>query len=947
MSPSSRLRALVGSAMAALLVASALAVPSTAGARAPDRSAQPARAAVSQAPAQHMAPVGPDDRSAEPVKLRVPSAPATPKAARKGTKAVVTWKAPKANGSPLTGYVVTPYRNGKKAKATSVAAGKTSATVKLPSATGTWTFTVAARNAAGTGPASKRSAPPRLLALPSAPTIRAVTADVNTAVVSWSPPVSDGGSPITNYIIFPYIGAVKQPSQTVPAAPLTATVGGLTAGLTYTFTIAALTGQGLGPESAPSHPVIPNESPWVFWNGSNAEVGVAYSQNVGVSRGVAPWTFSITYGALPPGLTINVNTGTISGIPTTAGSFAFVVRAVGSTGEIGSRLITISVTPAPTIVIPSVPLGEVNAPYALRPTVVGGVAPYVWSFAGGVLPPGLSIDPVTGAISGRPTTAGTFGTDLRVTDAAGLSDVEQIRIVVQPQTVVTLTASAASVNFDSPVTLTATLGPGEVQGNVTIFDRQRTGITVNLGTMPVSFSRATFTLKLPAFGLNQIFVQYDSTNTNAEAISNTVPVQVNGVAGQLLIDQFRQSGVANTPGQFDQYVVLYNNTSIPMQLPGLKVEAPGGVSIEIPTTATTIAPRVGYLIGTNRYNVSFPSIPADLVVPTLGPVPNTGATGLRLRVPDAANTITDAAGSLPGWFTGTPLPAFTSPPTVQNAWVRLRVFGVPQDTRNNVADFRLVATTLGPINGVQSALGSPSPLRQFGPFEQSTILQTTLLDPTKAANEAPNQQIVDATPANPKRLIVRRGITNRGVTPATLLRLRISTLSQVNGAPIPGKPTPPNPAQLRLVNPDTPTDTFTVGGQTVTVRNLSMDSPAQDPPGGGLSTTLTAPLPVGGLPPGGTVFISLTFEADQGGRFWVGWDVEAIGGGPVIPPGLAAAGTMTSAKEKSAKKADQQAAKSRKLTNIQGQQRAERTHGGQRGAGDPEVVLLALLPQLV
>ncbi|WP_406069824.1 fibronectin type III domain-containing protein [Micromonospora sp. NBC_01638] len=915
MSSASRLRALAGSALAGLLVATALTVPGAAAARAPDLTAAPAQAAVPRAPAQRLEPTGP---RAAPAKLRPPSAPAAPKAARKGTKAVVTWKAPAANGSPITGYVVTHYRNGTKAKSTSVDAAKTSATLKLASTKGTWTFTVAARNAAGAGPASKRSAPPKLLALPDAPTLLAATADVTTAVVSWRPPASDGGSPITNYVIVPYVGGVKQPSQTVPATPLTATVSGLTAGVTYTFTVAALSGQGLGPESAPSHSVIPNESPWVFWDGASTEVGVAYSHIVDVVRGRSPYTFSVTYGALPPGLSINPNTGSISGIPTAAGSYALVVRVTSSLGLIGSRLITIPVTPAPNIVIASIPLAEITGPYSLRPTVVGGVAPYTWSIAAGALPPGLTVDPNTGQINGLPTTAGTFGLDLRVTDAAGLSDVRQIRLVVQPHTVVTLNVSTSSVAFDSPITLTANLGPGETAGTVTVFDRQRSGVIANLGSTTVLFSRATITLKPPAFGLNELFVRYDSTLTTANSTSNTVPVQVNGMPGQLLIQQFRQSGLANIPAQFDQFVALYNNTSIPMQLPGITVEAPGGVTVVIPSSETVLEPRHGYLIGTGRYNISVPTLQADLVVPTLGPVPNTGATGLRLRVPDAASTVTDAAGSTPGYFTGNPLPAFNSPPTVRNAWVRIRVRGNPQDTRNNPTDFRLVSTTLGPINGVPSALGTPSPLRQAGPFEQSSILQTTLLDPSKAANEGPNQQIVDATPTSPKRLIVRRGITNRGITPATLVRLRITTLSQPNGAPNPGVPPPPNPAQLRLVNPDTATGTFTVGGRTVTVNNLRMDVPTQDPPGGGLATTLTLPLTIGGLTPGQTLYISLAFEVDQGGRFWAGWDVEAIGGGPVNPPGLAATAAVTSAKEKAANKARQQATKNRKLTNIQG-----------------------------
>ncbi|WP_326554503.1 putative Ig domain-containing protein [Micromonospora sp. NBC_01813] len=914
MSPTYRLRALAASAIAGALIASTFVAPAAAaprtpsqpGTQAPSASQSASQLALAATPAEPTTPA-----AAAKDKQAKPDAPAAPRVAKKDTTAVVTWKAPKDNGSKITEYVITKYHNGKKKAVRTFDATKTSRKLTLPAADGTWTFTVAARNTAGVGPASKRSAPPQLLALPSAPTIIAATADVSTAVVSWLPPASDGGSPIVNYIVFPYLGAVQQPSQTVFSTPTTAVIGALTPGLTYTFTIAALTAEGLGPESAPSHPVIPNESAWVTWTGPSAEIGVAYSHTVGISRGISPWTFSTTYGALPPGLTLSPTTGNISGIPTTPGTYAFVLRAVDSLGHIGSRLITLTVTPPPNIVIASVPLAEVNAPYSLRPTVVGGLAPYVWSISSGILPPGLTLNPATGEISGRPTTAGTYSFGLRVTDAAGLTDTEPVRIVVQQETVVILSSNVSSVYFDHEITFTIDLGPGEVRGTVTIFDKQRTGVTANLGTEPVAFNQASFTLKLPAFGLNSIFVRYDSTITNAVSTSNTLPIQVYGLPGQLLIDQFRQSGVA---GPLDQYVVLYNDTSIPMQLPGIVVEAPGGGSWTIPNTATTIGPRVGYLVAAPAY--STPNIPPDLTVPTLGPIPHSAATGLRLRVPDAASTITDAAGSTPGFFTGTALAAFTTPPTVANAWVRLRVSGTPQDTRDNQTDFRLVATVFGPINGVQSTLGSPSPQRQFGPFEQSNILQTTLADVTKPFDAVPNQEVIPATGTEPRQLVIRRAVTNRGVTPATLLRLRISTLSQVNPAPIPGRPFPPNPALLRLVNPPTPTSPITInGGNVVTVYNLSMDAPAADPPGGGLSTTLTVPLPIGGLVPGQTVYVALTFDVDQGGRFWVGWDVEAIGGGPVIPPSLTA---LTPDKMKTAAEAEQRAAKSRKLTSVGG-----------------------------
>ncbi|SCF01681.1 hypothetical protein [Micromonospora mirobrigensis] len=83
MSPSSRIRALVGSAPAGLPVATA---PSTAAARAPDPAAPAAHAAVPQARSGHPAKPDPGERAATHAKLRPPSAPAAPEAARTATR---------------------------------------------------------------------------------------------------------------------------------------------------------------------------------------------------------------------------------------------------------------------------------------------------------------------------------------------------------------------------------------------------------------------------------------------------------------------------------------------------------------------------------------------------------------------------------------------------------------------------------------------------------------------------------------------------------------------------------------------------------------------------------------------------------------------------------------------------------------------------------------------
>ena len=111
--------------------------------------------------------------------------------------------------------------------------------------------------------------------------------------------------------------------------------------------------------------------------------------------------------------------------------------------------------------------------------------------------------------------------------------------------------------------------------------------------------------------------------------------------------------------------------------------------------------------------------------------------------------------------------------------------------------------------------------------------------------------------------------------------LRITSLSEVNGAPEPGVTTqPPAPAQLRVINPATTTSTFTIGGAAVTVQNLSVDPPASYNPatpgtgGGGLNTTLTIPLP-SGLAPGASVSIAFSFAVDGHGPYWFGYDVDA------------------------------------------------------------------------
>ena len=95
---------------------------------------------------------------------------------------------------------------------------------------------------------------------PGIPTGLIVRPVPRAVTLRWSEPTSDGGSPITDYVVTPYVGSVAQPSTTVAAAAGTsqgASITGLTDGTIYTFTVSATNAAGRGAASVRSAPVTP------------------------------------------------------------------------------------------------------------------------------------------------------------------------------------------------------------------------------------------------------------------------------------------------------------------------------------------------------------------------------------------------------------------------------------------------------------------------------------------------------------------------------------------------------------------------------------------------------------------------------------------------------------------------------------------------------------------
>jgi hypothetical protein len=152
-------------------------------------------------------------------------------------------------------------------------------------------------------------------------------------------------------------------------------------------------------------------------------VGTAYSAVLQTTGGTTPYTWSVASGSLPAGLTLSAS-GAISGTPTVAGSFAFTPQVKDSasspqTATISGQSITI-VAPGPTpiaITTSSLPGATVGSAYTANLSASGGTPPYVWSFASGQLPAGLTLS-TSGAITGTPASSGSSSFSVQAKDSA-------------------------------------------------------------------------------------------------------------------------------------------------------------------------------------------------------------------------------------------------------------------------------------------------------------------------------------------------------------------------------------------------------------------------------------------------------------------------------------------------------------------------------------------------
>jgi hypothetical protein len=304
-----------------------------------------------------------------------------------------------------------------------------------PTAAGAFTFTITATDAST--PAVTASTEVTITIAPAAPLAlsAATLPDAQVSLDYATGLAAVGGSAPVNYTVT--AGTTPPGISLDPSGALT---GLPTTTGTYTFTVTATDANANNQSADFSLTVNPLSQLTIDAPVPPPGVqGTPFTWTPSAVGGTQPVNWSLTTGTLQAGLTLDPNTGTISGIPTTAGTSDVTLTATDSatptplTGQITATLVIYPVAP-PTIASQDPSQATVGTPFDLALIATGGLAPLTWTVTGGTLPPGLSLDPNAGTISGTPTSPGWTTATITVSDSSTppQTDSRTVEILVVP-----------------------------------------------------------------------------------------------------------------------------------------------------------------------------------------------------------------------------------------------------------------------------------------------------------------------------------------------------------------------------------------------------------------------------------------------------------------------------------------------------------------------------------
>jgi subtilisin family serine protease len=203
--------------------------------------------------------------------------------------------------------------------------------------------------------------------------------------------------------------------------------------------------------------------------------GTSYSAAFAATGGTTPYTWSVSAGTLPAGLTLSSG-GSLTGTPTTAGTSTFTVRVTDAAGRQATVSLTVTVLAPLAVSTSSLANGTVGDAYSAQLAATGGSGGYAWALAAGSLPAGLTLSG-SGLISGTPTTAATSSFTVQVTDAGARTATAALTITV------------GAFNVTTPLAISTTSLPGGTTGTAYSSTLAATG-----GTTPYTWSVSAGTL---------------------------------------------------------------------------------------------------------------------------------------------------------------------------------------------------------------------------------------------------------------------------------------------------------------------------------------------------------------------------------------------------------------------------------------------------------------------
>ncbi|MFN5784114.1 MAG: putative Ig domain-containing protein, partial [Novosphingobium sp.] len=259
---------------------------------------------------------------------------------------------------------------------------------------------------------------------------------------------------------------------------------------TFNFTITATDGGGF--TGARAYTIVigaPTLSMTPAAGALNGAYGQSFSQAFTAAGGTGNFSYGLSAGALPAGLTLN-SSGTLSGTPMVAGLFNFTVRATDLSASGTGAPFSVAQAYALTIAAPTIALSPASlanpvlaTPYSQAVTASGGIGPYTYALTAGSLPGGLTLGS-SGTLSGTTSQVGTFNFTVTATDAGGFTGAQAYTLTVAAP-VLTMTPGAGTLTapYAAPFSQSFAAAGGTGSYGYTLTGSLPAGLSFSNGTI--------------------------------------------------------------------------------------------------------------------------------------------------------------------------------------------------------------------------------------------------------------------------------------------------------------------------------------------------------------------------------------------------------------------------------------------------------------------------------